>query len=63
MKSIMDGKAEAKEKKLLEGIKSNPGVFYKHLNRSRKAKTKIGPLLTGRKYDSDPKRMANILSE
>ena len=55
--------SEAKKEKLLAGITKNPRAFYKHINKSRKAKTKIGPLTQGPKYISDPKKMADILSK
>jgi len=57
-----------KETNYVGKIKTDPRVFYKIANKSRKIKTKIGPL---KKLDSngqatfvkDPKGMANILSD
>ena len=63
IQAVLDDQEGAKEKKLLEDIKKNPRAFYKHANKTRKGKTRIGPLFSGGKYDSDPKRMADILSQ
>ena len=63
IQGILDESAAAKEKALLERIKSNPRAFYKHANESKKGRTRIGPLYSKGRYDSDPIRMANILSQ
>ena len=54
------------ELRAVERIKSNPKAFYAHANKSRKIRTKIGPLKIKENghhhYESDPKKMAEILS-
>ena len=62
IQKLLDEKERAKEDKLLKGIKRNSKAFYKEANKSRKGRSKIGPLLNGNKYESDPKRIAEILS-
>ena len=54
------------EKKVTGAIKSNPKAFYVYANKSRKVKTKIGPLKTVSngvpEYVAGPLKMAEILS-
>ena len=57
---------EVNEMRVVERIKSNPKAFYAYANKSRKIKSKIGPLKVTTNgihhYESDPKKMADILS-
>ena len=52
-----------KKSKLLQDITTNPKAFYKFADTKRKVKSKIGPLKSGDSYVSDPKQMADILSQ
>lgn len=55
--------AEKEENKLLNNTQKDPGSFYRHINKSKCQQFIIGPLRCGARYDSDPKRMAEILSK
>ena len=61
--NLMDEDEKRKEVKLIKELTSNPKAFYKYANEKKKTKTKIGPLKSGNSYESDPKRMAEILSK
>ena len=52
-----------KEKAVTDKVKSNPKAFYSFANKQRTIKTKIGPLKCGETYESDAKKMAEILSD
>ena len=52
------------ENKAVQAIKKNSKYFFSYVKKMSKSKSKIGPLLNKRgMYTSDPKEMANILSE
>ena len=52
-----------KEDEAIKKIKQDSKEFFKYANRTKKAKSKIGPLQSGNKYYSGPQEMARILSE
>ena len=62
IQEMFDDTESDKEAKLFKEIKDNPKAFYKYANEKKKGKSVIGPLKTGDKFDSDPKRMAELLS-
>ena len=44
--------------------KTNPKLFYSHVNKAKKTKSKIGPLMNGQKdIISDPKEQATLMNE
>ena len=63
LQELIDSSNVEKEDKLLKDINNNPQAFYKHANKMRKGKTKIGPLLSGKTYISGPLKMAELLSK
>ena len=63
MQENYDDERERKEREAVEKISLNPKEFFKYANKTKKAKSKIGPLKEGKKYYSGPKEMARILSE
>ena len=52
-----------KEDEAIKKIKCDSKEFFKYANRTKKAKSKVGPLQSGIKYYSGPQEMARILSE
>ena len=63
IQSLISKKKEHKEKEVVTRIASNPKVFYQYATENKKTKSKIGPLISGKTYESDPKKLANILSD
>ena len=63
IQTLISNKEERREKEVIDKIETNPRVFYQYAAKNKKSKDKIGPLKSGELYDSDPKRMANILSK
>ena len=54
---------ERKEMEAVKNIKINSTEFFKFANKTKRGKSKIGPLRSGKDYLSGPADMARILSE
>ena len=52
-----------KEEEAVSKIKTEPKEFFRYTNRTKKSKSRIGPLRSGESYYSGPREMARILSE
>ena len=62
-KMIRNRKNEA-EKNVMKFRKSNPKLFYSHINRARKTRSKIGPLRNNRnEIVVNPKEQATLMNE
>ena len=57
-----EAERERLEMKAIEEIKLNPKAFFKYANKTKKNKSKIGPIRSGNNFYSDPLEMAKILS-
>ena len=63
IQDLIDKQRSKEEKSALKNITADPKMFYKYAKRKRSTREKIGPLRSGDTYESDPKRMAQILSD
>ena len=63
IQTLINDKEERKEEEVISKINSNPRVFYQYAAKNKKVRGRIGPLKTVESYESEPKKMANILSE
>ena len=63
IQGLHEEERKSKEKAAIEKIKLDPKEFYRFANKSKKAKTKIGPLKSGDNFYSGPQKMAQILSD
>ena len=60
---IKQREEEEEEVKAISRIKDNPKVFYNYANSKKKTKETIGPLRSGTTFTSDPRCIAEILSQ
>ena len=64
VKKIIRNKKNETEKNIMKFRKSNPKLFYAHVNRAKKTKSRIGPLVnTNNEIIIDPKEQATIMNE
>ena len=63
MQTLYQVKRQSEKNKVIKKVKNNPKEFNKCANRYRKYTTKIGPWKVGTKYEDDPKKMTNIVSQ
>ena len=63
VKKIIRNKKNETEKNIMTYRKSNPKMFYAHVNRAKKTKSKIGPLVNeNNDIIIDPKEQATIMN-
>ena len=64
VKKIIRNEKNKTEKNIMIYRKTNPKLFYSHVNRAKKTKSKIGPLMNDQKVIiSDPKEQATVMNE
>ena len=63
-KKKIRNKKNALERRIAKCRKENSKMYYAFINRSRKTRSKIGPLAVGdRQHITDPKEQAEVLNE
>lgn len=63
LKKSYDEEMSYQEEKAVQAIKRNTKYFYNYAKKFHKIKTNIGPLMDGHEIISDPKKMADKLSD
>ena len=64
VKNLIRNKKKETEKNIVKYRKSNPKMFYSHINRAKKTKSRIGPLMNEKnEIIIEPQEQAKIMNE